>query len=168
MKVSKQLKKQMVIEVIALFFLVGVIIYASFAIKKSNENKVTNYEGMVLVLDDSKFTGLSISSDGAGFNTEGVTYTVTNNNKEPVKYKVEIVPNVHDEDIINKIRVGIDDMYAETLSDLERDNGAYVLTSVQLDPGYTKIHLFKYWLKLESDQSLDGKEITFDYKVVKE
>ena len=49
MEVSKQLKKQIIIEIFALLFLIGVIIYAIYAIS-FNENNIMNQNGMVLVI----------------------------------------------------------------------------------------------------------------------
>ena len=54
MVVSEQLKKQIIIEILALIFLMGVIVYAVFAIQKSKGNKVTSVQGMVIVVDDSE------------------------------------------------------------------------------------------------------------------
>lgn len=168
MEVSKQLKKQIVIEVLVLIFLICVIVYAIFAIKRSSENKVTSVDGMVVVLDDSKYKGIEIASDGEGFSKKGITYTVTNNNSEDVTYKVVVVPNIHDEDVLNLVRIGIDDMYSYNLTELERHNGGYVLTTFKLKPGYTKIHLIKYWYKNGSDSKYADESLKFEYRLVKE
>ena len=77
MIVSEQLKKQIIIEILALIFLMGVIIYAVFALQKSKDNKVSSIHGMVVVIDDSKMKSLDKYSDGEGLETEGVKYTVT-------------------------------------------------------------------------------------------
>ena len=66
MIVSEQLKKQIIIEILALIFLIGVIIYAIFAIHKSGENKVSNIDGMVIVIDDENAKTLDKYSDGKG------------------------------------------------------------------------------------------------------
>ncbi len=168
MEVSKQLKKQMVIEILVLIFLIFVIVYAMFAIKKSNDNKVTSVDGMVVVLDDSKYKGLEIQSDGEGLESDGITYTITNNNAEEAKYKIVLTPNVHDSEVLDLVRVSIDDIYTYDLTKLERDNGGYVLTSFNLKPGYTKIHVIKYWYKKNSDEKLIDKNLKFEYKLVKE
>lgn len=168
MEVSKELKRQILLEVLVLLFLVGVIIYALFAIVKNSENKVSSVDGMVVVLDDSKYKGLEISSDGKGLERDGITYTVTNNNSDVVKYKVVLVPNVHDDDVLKLVRVGVDDIYTYNLTDLERDNGGYVVTSFKLRPGYTKIHLIKYWYKNGSDSKQVDEKLKFEYRLVKE
>ncbi len=168
MEVSKQLKKQIIIEVIALIFFIGVICYALFAINKGNANKVASFEGFVIVLDDAKYRELKVQSDGLGLQGEGVTYTVTNNNKDKKAYKVVITPSVKDEDILKQIRVSVDDLYLEDLVDLEKIDDGYVLTSYELDSGYTKVHLIKYWYKLDSDEDVIDKNIKFTYKLVRE
>lgn len=168
MEVSKQLKKQIVIEVIVLIFLVGVILYAFFAIKKSSFNKVSSVDGMVVVLDDSKYKGIEIQSDGEALEDKGITYTITNNNSEKVKYKIILKPNLHDDEILKQVRVSIDDIYAYDLIDLKRDNGGYVLTTFELEPGYTKIHLIKYWYKYDSNPEKINNDLKFEYRIVKE
>jgi len=66
MVVSEQLKKQIIIEILALIFLIGVIIYAVFAIHKSKDNKITSIQGMVIVIDDEKMKDITKGSDGEG------------------------------------------------------------------------------------------------------
>lgn len=168
MEVSKQLKKQIVIEVIALLFLVAVIIYAFFAIDKAQENKVSSIDGMVVVVDDTKNKKIEVLSDGAGLETEGTTYTITNNNKKTINYKLVVVPNEHDENILNQIRISTDDLYIENLTDLERYNGGYVINTHTLESGYTKIHLIKFWYKLEAKDMKLVDNIKFEYKLIKE
>lgn len=168
MEVSKQLRKQIVIEVIALLFLVAVIIYAFFAIDKAQENKVSSIDGMVIVVDDTKSKTTEILSDGAGLETEGTTYTVTNNNRKTISYKLVIVPDEHDENILKQLRISTDDLYVENLTDLERYNGGYVLTTHTLEPGYTKIHLVKSWYKLEAKDMKLADNVKFEYKLIKE
>lgn len=168
MVVSKQLKKQIFIEVIALLFLLGVIIYAAFAIKKSNENKITSIDGMVIVIDDSQIKDMRSLSDGEGLEEKGTTYTVTNNNSYPVTYKVVLVPNVHDENVLKQVRVSTDDLYVESLTDLERLNGGYVIATSTLDPGFTKIHLVKNWYKLDTKEDVLERKISFEYRLVRE
>lgn len=166
MVVSNQLKKQIVIEVLALIFLVGVTIYAIFAINKSNDNKILSQDGMVLVLDDTKYKGLESYSDGEGLGIDGTTYTVTNNNSDSIEYKLVIVPDVHTDDVLSQIRISVDDLYIDDLTNLERLNGGYVVATNKLDAGYTKIHLIKAWYKLDTKKEIK-KEINFEYRVVK-
>ncbi len=168
MVVSKQLKKQIVIEVVALIFLIGVLIYAFFAIKKNEENKVTNLDGMVVVIDDSKVTKLKGLSDGEGLEEDGTTYTITNNNKRKVDYKVVIFPDIHDEEVLKQVRVSINDLYIEDLTDLERLNGGYIIASNSLDSGFTDMYLIKYWYKDNSNKEVLEENIEFEYRLVKE
>lgn len=169
MEVSKHLKKQIVIEVLALIFLVAVIIYAMFAINRGNNSKVTNVDGMVFVVDNYKNKAkLEASSDGVGVETKGVNCTVTNNNTDLKEYKILLVPNTKDEKILSQVRVSTDDMYIESLTDLEKDNNGYVVTTHKLAAGYTKVHLVKLWYKLGTDKDVLSKDISFTYKLVTE
>ncbi len=167
MAVSDELKKQIIIEILALIFLVFVIIYAVFAIQKSNNNKVSSFEGMVIVIDDEKFGQLTKHSDGEGMETDGLTYTVTNNNEKEVSYDLVIIPNVHDDDVLNQIRVSVDDLYVSTLTELTRFESGYVISNYKLKPGYTKIHLIKAWYKLDTNDEIANKEVDFEYRLVK-
>lgn len=167
MVVSKQLKKQIFIEVLALLFLLGVMIYAAFAIRKSNENKITSIDGMVVVIDDAQVENMKGLSDGQGLEEKGTTYTVTNNT-HPVTYKVVLVPNVHDENVLKQVRVSTDDLYVETLTDLERLSGGYVIATHTLEAGFTKIHLVKSWYKLDTKEEILDRTISFDYRLVRE
>ena len=166
MVVSNQLKKQIIIEIIALVFLIAVIIYAVFAIDKSNRNNITSQDGLVLVLDDSKFKALESSSDGEGLDTDGTTYTVTNNNSDEMTYSIVIVPSENDKKILDNIRVSSDDVIIEDLTSLKKKEGGYVVATNTLKSGYTKIHLFKYWYKLDALEKDIDKKIEFSYKVV--
>ena len=166
MEVSKRIRKMIVFEFIALIFLIGVIIYSIFAIQKSNDNKVSSQDGMVVVLDDSKVQALESMSDGNGLETNGVTYTITNNNDYAVTYKVVLVPDVHDDKVLNQIRVSTDDMYIEDLTKLDRTGGGYVLDTYSLNPGYTKIHLIKKWYKLDTDDTISKIDVDFEYRLV--
>lgn len=167
MVVSEQLKKQIVIEILALIFLILVIIYAVFAIQKGNQNKVSSFEGMVIVVDDKNNKKLEKHSDGEGLENDGITYTVTNNNDGVSNYDLVIIPNVHDEDVLNQIRISVDDLYVSTLTELTRYESGYVLTNYQLKPGYTKIHLIKMWYKLSTNDDIVNKDISFEYRLVK-
>ncbi len=165
MVVSKQLSKQIFIEIIALIFLIGVIIYAVFAIDKSNQNNVSSQDGFVIVIDDENLK-IKKSSDGEGLESDGVVYTITNNNSGKRNYKIVIKPNTYDEELLKQIRVGIGDLYVKDLTDLERYNGSYVLASGSLEAGYTKIFLFKYWYKLDTLDNIINTKIDFDYELI--
>lgn len=164
MKASNILKKQIIIEVLALFVLLGSIIYAIYAIKKSDRNEIASYDGVVTVLDDSKFQMPKRTSDGVGFDTNGVTFTVTNNRNETINYKFLFLTNVHDNTVLDNIKIGLDDVYILHLADLDRENGWYVLDERVLDAGYTKIHSVKIWYDLNSTMDLPT-DIQFKYKI---
>ena len=58
MTVSNTLKRQIIIEILALIVLVGVICYTAFAIDNSNNNKIKSANGFVTVLDDDNFNSI--------------------------------------------------------------------------------------------------------------
>lgn len=163
MEVSKFLKKQIIIEVLILIFFIFVIVYSIISINSKHDTDIYDQDGMVVIMDDSSFSGLEVLSDGEGLNTEGVTYTITNNNSDAKKYKVVIVPNVHDEEVLKQIRVVADDEVVYNLVDLERENGGYVVISHTLSSGYTKIHSIKLWYKLDTT---DERNVEFQYRLV--
>ena len=165
MVVSDQLKKQIIIEIIALIFLVGVIIYAFFAIKRNDSNSITTQDGMVIVIDYKNNKKLEKASDGEGLESDGIVYTITNNNSVPKKYELLLIPDVHNDELLNQIRVSVDDLYVEDLADLARSSGAYIIAVNELDPGYTKIHLIKTWYKLNTDEDLVKNNVHFDYRI---
>ncbi len=165
MVVSDQLKKQIIIEIIALVFLVGVIIYAFFAIKKNESNNITTQDGMVIVIDHKNIKSLKKASDGEGLEGEGVSYTITNNNSTKRKYELLLIPDVHNEDLLNQIRVSVDDLYVENLTDLARSSGAYIIATNELGAGYTKIHVIKAWYKLNTDDDIAANDVHFDYRI---
>lgn len=165
MVVSDQLKKQIIIEIFALIFLIGVIIYAFFAIKKNDSNNISTQDGLVLVIDYKNNKKLEKSSDGEGLEGTGITYTVTNNNSINKRYELLLIPDVHNEDLLKQIRVSVDDLYVEDLTDLARSSGAYIIATNELAPGYTKIHLIKAWYKLDTDPELLNNDVHFDYRI---
>ena len=165
MVVSDQLKKQIIIEIIALIFLIGVIIYAFFAIKKNDTNNITTQDGMVIVIDYKNIKNLKKASDGEGLEGEGITYTVTNNNPFKKKYELLLIPDVHNDDLLEQIRVSVDDLYVENLTDLARSSGAYIIATNELGAGYTKIHVIKAWYKLNTDDDLAKNDVHFDYRI---
>lgn len=163
MKASKILKKQMLIESIALLFLVFCIIYSYFMITGSKQN-VKSQDGMVVVLDDSSFKAIIPHSDGAGFQTDKVTYAVTNNNKEEKTYQIILKTNVKEEDL-SYVKVGVDGFYAFSLGSLKKEQEGYILTTHSLSPGFTKVHTFQYWLDKEANlSSLENIEMSYHLK----
>ena len=165
MKASNILKKQIIIELLALLVLLGSIVYAIYAIRKSDRNEIASYDGVVTVLDDSKFEMPKRTSDGVGFNSNGVTFTVTNNRDEKIGYKFLFLPNIHDDTVLDNMKIGLDDVYILHLADLDRENGWYVLDERMLDAGYTKIHSVKIWYDLNSKMDLPT-DIQFKYKIL--
>lgn len=167
MEVNKQLRKQIVIEVFALGFLVFAIMYGIFAIGKDNST-VFSQDGMVIVYDTENFKAIESFSDGEGLNTDGIKYTVTNNNTKEYGYKLVLYVNEEDK-LLENIRVGIDDLYVEDLLDLDRyTSDSYILTETTLEAGYTRIHNIKMWYKLDVDQTIADKEIDYRLELVKE
>lgn len=158
---SNNLKKQIIIEIIALLFLVAVIIYAAYAIHKNNQNYVNNQDGFVTVLDDSKLE-LKALSDGEGLSSEGLTYAVTNNNEFATNYQVIIKPNANNEEIIKQIRVSVDDLYVENLHELETKDNGYIIITHKLNSGYTKNHNIKLWYKLGTKDNILKEKIDFE------
>ena len=162
---SKNLKKQIIIEIIALIFLIGVIIYASFAIHKNNQNHVSNTNGFVTVVDDSKFKLTNAMSDGEGLSTTGITYAVTNNNSNQAIYKVLIIPSTTNKEVLNQIRISVDDLYVSNLTELESYDNGYELITHELKSGYTKNHLIKIWYKIGTNENIAKQKIDFDLKL---
>lgn len=165
MVVSKQLSKQIIIEIFALLFLIAVIVYAIFAIDKNNSNNISSQDGMVIVLDNKNVSKLTVLSDGQGLETEGILYNLTNNNSSEKKYKIILFPSIQESNVLDQIKIGVDDLYIDELTKLERHNGGYVVASGNLKAGYTNRHLFKFWYKLDTKEEL-VKEVEFDFKLV--
>ncbi len=163
MTVNNVLKKQIIIEIVALLFLVFSICYAFMAINKGKGEKVAQYQGFVSVLDDSKLKTFKYLSNGEGVNQEGITYTVTNNNKDKANYKVVVTPNINDSDILDKVRVGIDNLYVFDLTEKEKYGNGYVIIDNELDAGYTKVHSIKIWFSEEVKEN----NLVFDYMLIR-
>lgn len=165
MEVNKQLRKQIIIEVFALFFLVFSILYGIFAIGLEDAI-VYSQDGMVIVYDDEKFKAIESFSDGEGLNTDGIKYTVTNNNDKKYSYNLVLYVN-ESEDLLKNIRVGIDDLYIYDLLELQQYGNGYIVADATLSSGYTKIHHIKMWYKLDVDQTIVDKEIDYKLELVK-
>jgi hypothetical protein len=166
MEVNKQLRKQIIIEIFALSFLVFSILYGIFAIGLE-EATVFSQDGMVIVYDNESFKAIESFSDGEGLNTDGIKYTVTNNNSKEYSYKLILYVN-EDKELLEYIRVGIDDLYVDSLLNLDRYKDGYVLNEATLDAGYTRIHNIKMWYKLDVDQTIADKVIDYRLELVKE
>ena len=165
MEASKVLKKEIIFELLALIFFIGASCYALISLKGNDNDAIASYDDVVTILDEKKFSGLDIISDGKALSNEGITYTITNNQKDVINYEIVIYPNVHNEEILKQIRVALDDIYISDLSSLDRSQGGYVLGLKVLNSGYTKIHSIKYWYKLDTDKELLKEKVKFNYKI---
>lgn len=166
MEVSNNLKKQIIVEIIVLLLMAGVAIYAYVAINENSSSSVVNDNGLVLVLDDSNFTELEKLSDGEGLEGDYVRYTVTNNNTVMKNIKLVVFPSIDDVKVLNNIRIGVNDLYINNLTDLEKIGDGYVVDEFDLSPGITRNYLFKYWYKLDTKKNYYNKDIKFEYKIV--
>ena len=128
---------------------------------------VLGQDGMVLVLDDEKFNAIESLSDGEGLNSEGIKYTVTNNNNFDVTYKL-ILKIKGDKDVLEYIRVGTDDLYIDDILNLVPYEGGYIVSSGKLRAGYTKIHTIKLWYKLDVDESKIFEDIDYSIELARE
>lgn len=165
MEASKVLKKEIILELLALVFFVSVSAYALVSLNGKEEGAIASYDDVVTILDDKKFEGIDIASDGKALSNDGITYTITNNQKGIINYEIVIYPNIHNEEVLKQIRVALDDIYISDLSSLDRSQGGYVLGLKVLNSGYTKIHSIKYWYKLDTDKELLKEKVKFNYKI---
>jgi len=165
MRVVKVLKKRIVIEILSLSFLIFCIVYSSFSIKKSSSSNIESTDNFVAVVDDKKYDPvLKELSDGMSIDVDGITYAVTNNNSNDRNYNILISINEDDEDILNNIKISVDDIYIFNLSDLEKKDEYYILYSDTLKAGYTKKYVIKSWYKLNSGVESNNK-IKYTFKL---
>ena len=75
MEASKVLKIEIVLELLALVFFVSVSAYALFSLNGKEEGAIASYDDVVTILDDKKFEGIDIASDGKALSNDGITYT---------------------------------------------------------------------------------------------
>ena len=165
MEVNKVLKREIICELLALLLFVGACAYALFSLGSRQNGGIASYNDVVTILDDKKFGGMQIASDGKALCDNGITYTVTNNQKSIINYEIVIYPNIHNEEVLKQIRVALDDIYISDLSSLDRSQGGYVLGTKVLNSGYTKIHSIKYWYKLDTKKELLKEKVNFNYKI---
>lgn len=165
MKASKILKREIIIELFALLLFTSAVVYATITLKNKDEGNIVDYDGVVAVLDNKDSKHLEIISDGKAIEKEGTNYTITNNKDKAITYEIVISPSIHDESILDQIRISLDDIFISDLTSLERSQGGYVVGMKVLNPGYTKVHRIKYWYKLNSDKELTNKDIFFNYKI---
>ena len=164
MKASNVLKKYIIVEIIALLFLLFSIIYCIFVLNRNANSDIKTKDGLVLVLDDSKHPTLEAKSDGEGLSGEGTTYAITNNNTTSKKYQILIIPVKEDEKTLSNIRVSIDNSYIYDLTELDKIGDGYVLRTFELKPGYTKNHVIKVWYRYDTNES-NIKDIKFKYDI---
>lgn len=166
MEVSNNLKKQIIVEIIVLLLMASVAIYAYVAINKNSSSTVVNDSGLVLVLDDSNFTKLDMLSDGEGLEGDYVRYTVTNNNTVMKNIKLVVIPSIKEVAILNNIRMSVNDLYVNDLTEMEKLGDGYVVDEFDLSPGITRNYLFKYWYKLDTKEDYFKRDVKFEYKIV--
>ncbi len=165
MEASKVLKKEIIIELVALVLFSTACVFAMVSLKGKEAGDIASYDDVVTILDEKKFKGIDVSSDGKALNGDGVTYTITNNQSKVVSYQIVIYPNIHDEEVLKQVRIALDDIYISDLNQLERNQGGYVLGMKALNPGYTKIHSIKYWYKLDTSEEISRDNVKFKYKI---
>ncbi len=165
MEVNKVLKREILFELIALLLFIGASSYALISLKAKENKGIASYDDVVTIIDDKKFNGMEIVSDGKALSGEGITYTITNNQKDVISYEIVIYPNIHNEEVLKHIRVSLDDIYISDLADLDRNQGGYVLGMKALNSGYTKIHSIKYWYKLDTNKNMLNEKVKFNYKI---
>lgn len=166
MEVSNNLKKQIIVEIIVLLLMASVAIYAYVAINKNSSSHVVNDNGLVLVLDDSNFTKLDMLSDGEGLEGDYVRYTVTNNNTVMKNIKLVVIPSIKEVAILNNIRMSVNDLYVNDLTEMEKLGNGYLVDEFDLSPGITRNYLFKYWYKLDTKDEYFKRDVKFEYKIV--
>lgn len=162
MEANRILKRQILTELIALTILCFAIIYTFISLNKNDNNKISNTNGVVKILDDSKLKNIKIMSDGEGANTDGVTYAITNNNKKKISYELIIEPSTHN---VEGLRILLDNLYIINLEDLIGEDNKYVLSMNELNPGYTQIHSIKIWYRKDINIKDINKNITFKYDI---
>lgn len=166
MEVSNVLKKEMILEIMVLLLMASVIIYVYFTIDKTSHSNVTSKDGFVLVLEKTKDNHLEILSDGEGLENSYIRYTITNNNEVVKNVKLIIVPKVDNEEVLNYVRVGINNMMVNNLVELEKNDKGFIVDQFMISPGYTRNYLFKYWFSLGTDKKYIKEEIDFEYEII--
>lgn len=166
MEVSSNLKKEIIIEILVLLLMAGVVIYAYFAIDSKNSSNVINNNGFVLVVDKNKNTALEKLSDGQGLEGDYIRYTITNNNSVVKKVKLVIQPSIKDTKYLDHVRIGINDLMVNNLTELEKVDKGYIVDEFEISPGFTRNYLFKYWLNLDTDDKLVKENVQFNYEIL--
>ena len=160
MTASNNLKKQIITEIVAIFILLLSIGYAYFKVDKKFSDNAKSQDGMIVVLDN-KINSLDSLSDGQASQMQGMKYTVTNNNDDERHYKLILKTNAKNE-LLKNVRISVDDLFADGLTNLTKDNNGYVISDYTLNSGYTKIHKIKIWY----DKDYNGSEdFNYDLKL---
>lgn len=168
MEVNNTLKKQIITEIVLLVLLAMVVIYAFTVIQKNNKTSVYTQDGFVVSIDDSKIKKLEVLSDGKGLETDYARYTLTNNNESAKNCKLILKPSSKDQEALEHVRIGLNDLFVMNVMELEKYNDGYIIDEFQISPGYTRNYLFKYWYDLETKEDISNKNITFEYEFILE
>lgn len=170
MEANKILSKQIFIEVLCGFLILGVIIIGGVAIWKNyKENKVVSKNDLVIDFQkDSVPSNLYSMSDGAGLKIKPYIYTCTNNSKKEITYKIVLRNKIVSKDIAKYLRVAIDDVTIKNLEEFNMENDSYILVEKNLLKGYTANHSIKIWLSNKSPDSLKGIKANFEFSLESE
>lgn len=170
MEANKILSKQIFIEVLCGFLILGVIIIGGVAIWKNyKENKVVSKNDLVIDFQkDSVPSNLYSMSDGAGLKIKPYIYTCTNNSKKEITYKIVLRNKIVSKDIAKYLRVAIDDVTIKNLEEFNMENDSYILVEKNLLKGYTANHSIKIWLSNKSPDSLKGIKADFEFSLESE
>lgn len=167
MEANKILSKQIFIEVLCGFIILGVILVGGFAIFKNyKNNNVSSKKDLVIDFKKNDVpTNLYSMSDGAGLKIKPYTYTITNNGKKEVSYKIVLENKIIEKDIEKYLKVAIDDVTIKTLDEFSMNKDKYILVEKTLDRGYTANHSIKIWLSNKSPNSLRGIKADFEFSL---
>lgn len=170
MEANKILTKQIFIEVLCGFLILGVIIIGGLAIWKNyKNNNVINKDDLVIDFKkDSVPINLYSMSDGAGLKIKPYIYTCTNNSKKEITYKIVLRNNIVEKNIAKYLRVAIDDITIKTLEEFTMEKDKYILIEKSLEKGYTANHSIKIWLSNKSPDSLKGIKSDFEFSLESE
>ncbi len=170
MEANKILSKQIFIEVLCGFVILGVIIIGGIAIWKNyKNNKVVSKDDLVIDFQkDSVPSNLYSMSDGAGLKIKPYIYTCTNNSKKEITYKIVLRNKIVSKDIAKYLRVAIDDVTIKYLEEFNMENDKYILVEKNLLKGYTASHSIKIWLSNKSPDSLKGIKADFEFSLESE
>lgn len=170
MEANKILSKQIFVEVLCGFFILGIILVGGYAIWKNyKSSNVSSKKDLVIDFKkDDVPSNLYIMSDGAGLKIKPYIYTCTNNSKKEKKYKIVLRNKIDAKDIYKYLKIAIDDVTIKTLEEFPKENDKYVLVENKLEKGYTANHSIKIWLSNNSPSSLKGIKADFEFSLESE